>query len=331
MTDWISNLTHYEGTPVAERTLAITAPFTDALINAIFKPFDSITPLLDEVLDENGDLADYLGSNWQSLANQQMALAAAVVIGLLYVVLVPLAGFIVACSECCCLKKCQSGSKCCSCCGLFDRIDTGLLALLVLLGGILVLVANSHTEQAITSLPDEFKTTTTIPSGYLTSVKGQLDSYFDDYVRFTNTNMDQLTDEHLGNSAKDIVKKAVDPVLNEIAATIDDVDELLNDFDTITTNFGVAKTEAGNLESSIDDFVDNNSCFCDPADLPTDPCPLACQGLKKFDATVFDTPYNTMVQARDDISNLDDLSTVNDKIDEVINSVRKFIFSLILT
>ena len=326
MTDWISNLTHYEGSPVAERTLAITAPFTDALINAIFNPLDSITPLLDELLDENGDLVDYLTGNWQSIANQQIGLVAAIVIGLLYVVLVPLAGFIVACSECCCLKKCQSNSKCCSCCGLFDRIATGLLSLLVLLGGVLVLVANSHTEQAIKSLPNEFKTTTTIPSGYLTSVKGQLDSYFDDYVRFTNTNMDQLTDEQIGNSAKFIVEKAVDPVLNEITTTINDVDEIINDFNTITTNFGAAKTEAGNLETSIDNFVDDNECFCDVTDSPTDPCPLACQGLKQFDATDFDAPYNKMLEASEDISNLDDLSTVNDEIDQVINSVRKFKF-----
>ena len=139
-TIWISNLTNPTAPSVLDRTLAITAPFTDSLINAVFVPFDPFTDQLDAILDADDSMA-YVAENWADIITAQSGLAAAVILGLIYVVAVPIAGFIVACSECCCLKKCQYNSKCCSCCGLFNRIATGLSALLVILGGILILVA----------------------------------------------------------------------------------------------------------------------------------------------------------------------------------------------
>ena len=313
-TQWIANLTNPQAPAVLERTLAITAPFTDSLINAVFIPFEPFTDQLDAIINAN-DLSAYLGDNWGEIVSAQAGLAAAIVLGLIYVIAVPLAGFIVACSECCCLKKCQSQSSCCSCCGLFNRIATGVSAILVILGGILLLVANSHTEEALSTLPDEFNATAAVPSAYLSNVKGQLDSYFGDYVQFTNINMDQLTDDAIGENTKSIVEEAFLPTRTEIESTIDEVQNISDNFEAILADFETAKTNAKTLEETIEQFK-TDDCNCSGAD---DACAEACNSLA-FDSTVFDDPYQTMESVKDEL-NSNDLSSMTSKIDEVIDDV----------
>ena len=315
---WISNLTQYTASAVTDRTEAITQPFTESLINAIFVPFDEFSEQLDDFLDAE-DFGDYLSENWQEIIfQQQAALAAAVIMALIYVVLVPAAGFFIACSECCCIARCQKSARCCSCCGIFNRIAAGISAICVIIGGCLVLVANSHTDQAISSLPDEFQTTIEIPSAYLANVKGQLDIYFADYKKFTDVNMDQLTDEQIGENTKEIVKDGFADTKSSITGLITEVDNTIQLVSTLAGDFGAVTTDAEELAGKITDFR-NAGCECAGS---TDPvaCSIACSQLS-FDTSNFDDVKNEISTIDGDIKKID-LNSITTEIDNAINQER---------
>ena len=315
---WISNLTQYTANAVSDRTEAITKPFTDSLINSVFVPFGEFTKQFDQLLDAN-DLGSYLTNNWQEIIfQQQAALAAAIIIALIYIVLVPTAGFFVACSECCCIARCQKTARCCSCCGIFNRIMAGISAICVIIGGCLVLVANSHTDQAIASLPDEFQTTVAIPSAYLENVKGQLDVYFDDYKSFTVVNLDKLTDEQIGENTKKIVKDAFADTNSSITGLITEVDNSITLVTDLVDDFAVVSGDAQTLAGEISDFRANGCDCANAANVAA--CTAACNQLS-FDTTSFDSVKNEIDQISQEIKNVD-LDTITTEIDDAINQER---------
>ena len=318
---WISNLTQYTAKAVSDRTEAITKPFTDSLINAIVVPFDDFTTELDKILDAS-DLGKYLSDNWQEIIfQQQAALAAAVIIALIYVILVPTAGFFVACSEWCCIVRCQKNARCCSCCGIFNRIATGISAICVIIGGCMVFVVNSRVDQAISSIPDEFQTTIEIPSSYLKNINGQLDVYFRDYKSFTDVNMNQLTNGQIGENTEEIVKDAFADTNSSITDLIPEVENSIQLVTALVDEFDIVLQDAKKLAVDINSFKANNTCGCSDLDsIANEICENECDKLF-FEIGTFTALEEDIGEIYEGI-NAVNLSSISNEIDNAINQKR---------
>jgi len=309
----------FSATPLTPNQPGLAASIPSSLVNLVLTDFETFTSTVDEIIEAD-DTWQYIQDNLLDILKTESALFACIIIGILYIILVPLSGLIVCLCHCC-RSKYRDGKES-SWCSVVWRVGTGIFGLVVLVAGIFVFLGNAYTDDAIRNLEPAVEDTFRIPSGFINSMSKQLDCYFNDYVVFEGNLVEELADEKHGEEVKTIItgQKSYINTVSNLTALESQANKTIDKLSDIARQADKAEEEGKQFETALNQYS-QGQCKTDCNGNPI--CTSECDNIQ-YDNNVVEEANKQLQEAYKILKDSEVLS-VSQLIDTEINKIPELI------
>lgn len=207
--------------------------FLDSLFSGPILPEDVIDDIIndpDSIVDTIIDSDDLAGTllEWTKGSRNFFA---ALVVGLLFFILMPLIGLIFCCARCCC--KCGKGRKNSTGDSFVTAVEVVIMAILVLLATLSMawlFSANNFTDQGLNNLPDNIHTVVTDSDLFISNTVMELEhvsgNNYNEFTSYVKADIDKV---------KDMVQSTMDEAL--ITLSISNLTDMAGFFNRTLSDF----------------------------------------------------------------------------------------------
>ena len=252
-TNW--TLPIIESNTTAITNLGLNSPLNglylaaNSFIASTFGPFDQLSDYLVDVFNADDPL-QYFGDTWDTIADVEIALLVCLSVGLLYIFLMIISGFVFLCCRCCCYgcghTDYQSEKSAKSCWKYVNSSILLSILISVFICMIFLFLENDWVNEIVASLTEDVTTVFSNLSLYISGVANQVN-----YYTYEFDSLGEETIKYIEGLSSLIIAPLVANLTNEIQPILNDIKNVDNQLGNLVIEMNVFDTELENLRGFI--------------------------------------------------------------------------------